>query len=338
MNFHVFGGCLKVWVVGGAGYIGSHVCKALRLAGHEPIVFDNLSTGLRENLAPGTVFQEGDILDPADLRSAAAQHKFDGVIHLAALKAAGESMSDPEKYSRHNITGSLNLLEAVLEAGIPAFVFSSTAAVYGAPEYLPIDEKHATRPENYYGYTKLAIEGFIDWYARLKGLQYGILRYFNAAGYDPEGEITGLEQSPANLLPVVMEAAMGWRKKVQVYGDDYETRDGTGLRDYVHVTDLAAAHVSALEHLHLGGKNFTVNLGTGDGITVKEMIERARAITGRAIPYEVVARRPGDPAAVLASSELAGEVLGWKARHSDLETLLTTTWKAYLKNGPQPQK
>jgi UDP-glucose 4-epimerase len=323
---------MKVWVVGGAGYIGSHVCKALRLAGHEPVVFDNLSTGLRENLAPGTVFQLGDILDPASLRAAAAGHRFDGVIHLAALKAAGESMTAPEKYSRHNITGSLNLLEATLEAGIPHFVFSSTAAVYGAPEYLPIDERHPTRPENYYGHTKLAIEGFIQWYGRLKGLKHGILRYFNAAGYDPEGEITGLEQNPANLLPIVMEAAMGWRPKVQVFGDDYETRDGTGLRDYVHVTDLAAAHVSALEHLHRGGADLTVNLGTGDGITVLEMIERARAITGRAIPCEVVARRPGDPAVVLASAGLAGELLGWEARHSDLDTLLETTWRAYQAN------
>jgi UDP-glucose 4-epimerase len=323
---------MKVWVVGGAGYIGSHVCKALREAGHEPVAFDDLSTGLRENLAAGTVLQVGDILDRESLARAAAEYRFDGVIHLAALKAAGESMTEPEKYSRHNIVGSLNLMEAVLEAGIPLFVFSSSAAVYGAPDYLPIDERHPTRPENYYGHTKLAIEQFLEWYGRLKGLRYGILRYFNAAGYDPDGEITGLERNPANLLPLVMETAMGRREKLQVFGDDYETRDGTGLRDYVHVTDLAAAHVSALEHLHRGGANLTVNLGTGDGITVREMIERARAITGRDIPYEVVGRRPGDPASVLASSSLAAETLGWKARHSDLETLLRTTWKAYQAN------
>ncbi|MCD6024777.1 MAG: UDP-glucose 4-epimerase [Fibrobacteria bacterium] len=323
---------MKVWVVGGAGYIGSHVCKALRLAGHEAVVFDNLSTGLRENLAPGTEFQFGDILDVSSLRAAAAAHRFDGVIHLAALKAAGESMTAPEKYSRHNITGSLNLLEAVVEAGIPRFVFSSSAAVYGLPDYVPIDERHPTRPENYYGHTKLVIEGFLEWYGRLKGLKHGVLRYFNAAGYDPEGEITGLEQNPANLLPIVMEAAMGWRPKVQVFGDDYETRDGTGLRDYVHVTDLAAAHVLALERLHGGGEDFIVNLGTGEGVTVLELIERARAITGRAIPSEVVARRPGDPAVVLASAGRAAELLGWKARYSDLDTLLETTWKAYQAN------
>jgi len=304
----------------------------LRRAGHVPVVFDDLSTGLRDNLAPGTELFVGSILNPDDLKAAAAAHRFDGVIHLAALKAAGESMTEPEKYSRHNITGSLNLLEAVVEAKIPSVVFSSTAAVYGAPDYLPIDEKHPTRPENYYGYTKLAIEGFIEWYARLRGFHYGILRYFNAAGYDPEGEITGLEKNPGNLLPVVMEAAMGWRPQVQVFGDDYETRDGTGLRDYVHVTDLASAHVAALEKLDRDRSDFIVNLGTGDGITVREMIQRARVLTGRPIPEQGVPRRLGDAAAVLASSEKAFELLGWKARHSDLDSLLTSTWKAYLAN------
>jgi UDP-glucose 4-epimerase len=320
---------MKVWVVGGAGYIGSHVCKALLAAGHEPVVFDDLSTGRRENLPAGVELQVGDILDLPSLKAACAGRGFGGVFHLAALKDAGESMSEPLRYSRQNIAGSLNLLEAVLEAAVPFFVFSSTAAVYGAPGFLPVDESHPTRPENYYGHTKLVIEGFLEWYARLKGLRYGALRYFNAAGYDPEGEVRGLERNPANLLPIVMEAAMGWRKKVQVYGNDYETRDGTGLRDYIHVTDLAAAHVLSLEHLEKGRDSFVVNLGTGRGVTVMEMILRAREITGREIPFEIVARRPGDPASVLASAEKAGELLGWKAEHSDLDTLLKTTWEAY---------
>jgi UDP-glucose 4-epimerase len=320
---------MKVWVVGGAGYIGSHVCKALLAAGHQPVVFDDLSTGRRENLPPGVELQVGDILDLAALKAACAGRGFGGVIHLAALKDAGESMRDPVRYSRRNIAGSLNLLEAALEAGCPLFVFSSTAAVYGAPDSLPVDENHPTRPENYYGHTKLVIEGFLDWYSRLKGLRYGALRYFNAAGYDPEGQVRGLERNPANLLPIVMEAAMGWRKNVQVYGNDYETRDGTGLRDYIHVTDLAAAHVSALDRLATGADSFTVNLGTGRGVTVMEMILRAREITGREIPFEIVGRRPGDPASVLASADKAGELLGWKARHSDLDTLLETTWNAY---------
>ena len=325
---------MKVWVVGGAGYIGSHVCKALLKAGHEVVVFDNLSSGLRENLSSEVVFRQGDILSPIEVNAACTEFRFDGVIHLAALKAAGESMIVPEKYSRTNIVGSLNLLEAVLKAEIPSFVFSSTAAVYGSPEYLPLDEKHPTRPENYYGQTKLMIEQFLDWYGRLKGLRHVCLRYFNAAGYDPDGQISGLEQNPANLLPVVMEAAMGWRPKVQIFGDDYSTRDGTGLRDYVHVSDLAVAHVSALEHLKKGGGNLTLNLGTGSGITVKEMVDKAVEVTGRNIPVEITGRRAGDPAAVMASSELAQAKLGWQARYSDLETLLRTTWKAYQANGP----
>jgi UDP-glucose 4-epimerase len=301
---------VKIWVVGGAGYIGSHVCKALLQAGHTPVVFDNLSTGSRENVLPGSILQVGDILDRDALRAAASGQSFDGVIHLAALKAAGESMTDPEKYSRTNITGSLNLLEAVVEAKIPALVFSSTAAVYGSPAYLPLDEAHPTKPENYYGHSKLAIEGFLDWYGRLKGLRHVSLRYFNAAGYDPEGVLSGLEQNPANLLPIVMETAMGWRKSMQVFGDDYATPDGSCVRDYIHVTDLAAAHVAALEHLFRGSENLTVNLGTGAGVTVAP-------------------RRAGDPAIVLASSDQAEKILGWRAEHSDLDTLLKTTWNAY---------
>lgn len=323
---------MKIWVVGGAGYIGSHVCKALLKAGHEPVVFDDLSTGRRENLLPGVSLRVGDILDLAALKAAAAEHRFDGVVHLAALKAAGESMTQPERYSRHNITGSLNLLEAVSEAKIPVFVFSSSAAVYGAPDYLPLDEKHPTRPENYYGYTKLAIEGFLEWYGKLRGLRYVALRYFNAAGYDPDGEITGLEKNPANLLPVVMETAAGMRPSMQVFGDDYDTPDGSCLRDYIHVTDLADAHVRALEHLHKGGESLRLNLGTGTGISVLEMVRRAREITGREIPYAVTGRRAGDPAVVVAAAELAGKIFGWTPRHSDPDTLLRTTWNAYLKN------
>jgi UDP-glucose 4-epimerase len=323
---------VKIWVVGGAGYIGSHVCKALLQAGHMPVVFDDLSTGSRDNLLPGTGFQRGDILDPASLRAAAAEHRFDGVIHLAALKAAGESMEAPDKYSRHNIIGSLNLLETVLEAKIPAIVFSSSAAVYGAPVYLPMDEGHPVRPENYYGHTKLVIEGFLEWYGRLKGLRHVSLRYFNAAGYDPEGQLHGLEKNPVNLLPVVMETAAGLRKDMQVFGKDHDTPDGSGVRDFIHVTDLADAHVTALEHLHRGGENLTVNLGTGAGVSVLEMIHRARVITGREIPYTVAPRRAGDPSTVVASAALAEKALGWRARHSDLDTLLRTTWAAYMKN------
>lgn len=339
---------MRVLVVGGAGYIGSHVCKALLKQGADVTVFDNLSSGLRGNLLPGSVFRHGDILDVRALDEVCAsggQPKagggnptaggFDGVIHLAALKAAGESMLVPEKYSVHNITGSLNLLNAVVKHGIKHFVFSSSAAVYGDPEYLPLDEKHPTRPVNYYGYTKLAIEEYLNWYSRLKGLRFAALRYFNAAGYDVDGELCGLEQNPANLLPVVMEAAMGWRPKIQMFGDDYETRDGTGMRDYIHVTDLARAHVMALEKLLDGGGNMTVNLGTGDGITVREMAKKAMEVSGNRFTCEVVGRRAGDPASVVASAGLAKSLLGWEARHSDVDTLVRTTWKAYQANAKQ---
>lgn len=327
---------MKVLVVGGAGYIGSHVCKSLLRRGAEVTVFDNLSSGLRGNLLPGSAFRHGDILEPRALDEACASAPgggaYDGVIHLAALKAAGESMTAPEKYSVHNITGSINLLNAAVRHGIRHFVFSSTAAVYGDPEYLPMDEKHPTRPVNYYGYTKLAIEGYLDWYSRLKGLRYAALRYFNAAGYDVDGELCGLEQNPANLLPVVMEAAMGWRPGIQIFGDDYDTRDGTGMRDYIHVTDLARAHVMALERLLAGGASMTVNLGTGDGITVKEMARKAMEVSGNRFACEVAGRRAGDPATVIASAGLARELLGWVAEHSDVDTLVRTTWKAYQAN------
>ncbi len=323
---------MNVLVVGGAGYIGSHVVKALLRAGAQVTVFDNLSTGLRGNLRPGAVFRHGDILDARALEEACAERKYDGVVHLAALKAAGDSMTQPERYSLHNITGTLNLLNAVSRAGIRHFVFSSSAAVYGDPEYLPMDEKHPTRPANYYGYTKLAIEGYLDWYQRLKGIRFAALRYFNAAGYDLDGEIRGLEQNPNNLLPVIMEAAMGWRKELQVFGSDYSTRDGTCIRDYVHVQDLADAHVSALKKLMAGTDRITVNLGTGSGITVMEMIKMAGEICGKPVPHRIVGRREGDPPAVTASADLAKQVLGWEAKHSDVGTLLRTTWKAYQAN------
>lgn len=326
---------MKILVVGGAGYIGSHVCKALLREGAQVTVFDNLSSGWEANIRPGARFVKGDILDPASLDAACDSARFDGVIHLAALKAAGESMLKPERYSVNNITGTLNLLNAVVRHGIRHFVFSSSAAVYGDPEYLPMDEKHPTRPANYYGYTKLAIEEFLSWYGRLKGLKYAALRYFNAAGYDVDGELAGLERNPANLVPVIMETAMGWRPKMLVFGNDYPTRDGTCIRDYIHVSDLAEAHVAALRKLMDGAPSLTVNLGTGEGITVMEMIGKTAEITGRMPNYEMVGRRDGDPPVVVASSSLAKTLLGWEARHSDVGTLLRTTWKAYRANAKE---
>lgn len=321
---------MKVLVIGGAGYIGSHVVKELMAKNHEVTVFDNLSSGLIQNLFKKNEFIAGDILHPEDLDKAFARG-FDAFIHLAAFKAAGESMIFPEKYSINNINGTLNILNAAVAHNCLNMVFSSSAATFGEPQYLPIDENHPKNPENYYGFTKLKIEEFMGWYDKLKNLKFAALRYFNAAGYDPEGVIYGLERNPANLLPVMMEVACGNRGKLKVFGSDYDTRDGTCIRDYIHVTDLASAHVLALEYIAKNKKSLTLNLGTGKGITVTEMLEATRRITGKEIPAEYVGRRAGDPAQLTASSKLAKEVLGWEPKYSDVDTLIKSTYDAYLK-------
>lgn len=321
---------MKVLVIGGAGYIGSHVVKELMAKGHEVTVFDNLSSGLIQNLFKKNEFIAGDILHPEDLDKAFARG-FDAFIHLAAFKAAGESMIFPEKYSINNINGTLNILNAAVAHNCLNMVFSSSAATFGEPQYLPIDENHPKNPENYYGFTKLKIEEFMGWYDKLRNLKFAALRYFNAAGYDPEGVIYGLERNPANLLPVMMEVACGKRDKLKVFGNDYDTRDGTCIRDYIHVTDLASAHVLALEYIAKNKKSLTLNLGTGNGITVTEMLEATRRITGKEIPAEYVGRRAGDPAQLTASSKLAKEVLGWEPKYSDVDTLIKSTYDAYLK-------
>lgn len=321
---------MKVLVIGGAGYIGSHVVKEMMAAGHTVTVFDNLSSGLRQNLFPENGFIYGNILIPGDIEAAFAQG-FDAFVHLAAFKAVGESMEKPEKYSVNNITGSLNIMNAAVKYNCLKMIFSSSAATFGEPQYLPMDEKHPQNPSNYYGFTKLEIERFMDWYDQLKGMKFAALRYFNAAGYDPEGIVCGLEQKPENLLPRVMEAALGQRQ-LKIFGTDYETRDGTCIRDYVHVTDLARAHVMALDYISKKGESLKLNLGTANGTTVKEIIDAARKITGKPIPAEEAPRRLGDPASLYATSAKAKELLGWEPKYSDVDTLVETTWKAYLKN------
>ncbi|MDR2900286.1 MAG: UDP-glucose 4-epimerase GalE [Treponema sp.] len=322
---------MNVLIVGGAGYIGSHVAREFLDQGHRVTVYDNLSSGLESNLYPEAGFIKGDILNYEELKSA-MKGSFDALIHLAAFKAAGESMLNPQKYSVNNITGSLNIINAAVECGIRNIVFSSSAAVFGEPEYLPIDEKHPTNPENYYGFTKLEIESFLRWYEKLKGIRFAALRYFNAAGYDVKGRMMGMEKNPANLLPVVMEVACGMRAEIQVFGSDYETPDGTGVRDYVHVNDLAVGHVSALDYIVNNEKSLIVNLGSEVGISVMEIIEAARRITGKPIPAKIVDRRPGDPAKLTATSKMAHELLGWTAQHSDIDTLIRTSWNVYSKN------
>lgn len=323
---------MKIAVIGGAGYIGSHTVRELLDRGHSVKVFDNLSSGLEQNLFPEAGFIKGDILSESEIGNFLNEFKPEGVVHLAAFKAAGESMIAPEKYSINNITGSLNIINAAVAAQVKYFVFSSSAATYGAPRYMPVDENHPTEPENYYGYTKLAIEGFLSWYSKLKNMRFAALRYFNAAGYDIHGRITGLEKNPANLIPVVMEALTGKRKEMLVFGNDYNTPDGTGVRDYIHVNDLAIGHAEAFKYLERENKDLVVNLGVSKGTSVLEIINAAEKVSGQKVPYKIVERRPGDPASLVANPSKAFELLGWKAKYSHIDTIIETTWKAYQAN------
>jgi len=319
---------MNVLVIGGAGYIGSHAVLELCENGHDVTVFDNLSSGHLLNIDSRAEFIQGDILRNDDLKNV-FNGKFEAVFHFAALKAAGESMLEPGKYATSNITGTINILNKMLENNIKYFIFSSTAAVYGMPEYLPVDEKHPINPINFYGYTKLEIENLLHWYSNLKGIQFGALRYFNAAGYDMQGRIKGLEKPPNNLLPVVMESAIGIRNTMDIYGDDYNTPDGTGIRDYIHVNDLAIAHVRALNYIMEKQENLTLNLATGKGYSVLEVIKNIQEIIGRRINYKIVDRRPGDPAELIAVSNLANEKLNWECKYSDINTILQSMLNVY---------
>ncbi len=318
---------MKVLVTGGAGYIGSHVVLDLIDAGYDVVILDDMSLGCVENIHDKAEFVEGSTLDEAMLDEVLAKN-MDAVVHLAAFKAAGESMTNPQRYSRNNLNGTTNVLNAMMKYNVMTFVFSSTAAVYGYPEYLPVDEAHPLKPINYYGYTKLAIEDMLKWYGELKGLKFAALRYFNAAGYDVNGKLYGLEQNTQNLLPIVMEVASGVRKSMDIFGDDYESSDGTGIRDYIHVNDLASAHVSALEYLQ-ENDSLTVNLATGEGYSVMDVIKESESISGHAINYNIVDRRPGDPAELIATSKQANKLLNWAPKYSDLNTILKSMWNVY---------
>ncbi|MEE9190255.1 MAG: UDP-glucose 4-epimerase GalE [Candidatus Neomarinimicrobiota bacterium] len=322
---------MSILVTGGAGYIGSHVVYELGDAGYETVILDDLSLGLIQNIDQRAEFVEGSTNNPADLKQIFSDHHIETVIHLAAWKAAGESMENPTKYAHNNMIGTINLLNAALNATVDQIVFSSTAAVYGYPEYLPVDENHRLAPINFYGFTKLFIEDMLKWYSQLKGLRFAALRYFNAAGYDVKGRIKGKEKNPANLIPVVMEVATREREGFEIFGNDYETSDGPGIRDYNHVNDLASAHVLALEYLKNESTNLIVNLATGDGHSVLDVVNTTEKISGKKIPFKVVGRRMGDPAELTAISNLAEDVLGWTTRYSDLKTILQTTWDIYKK-------
>ncbi|MEA2037920.1 MAG: UDP-glucose 4-epimerase GalE [Nanoarchaeota archaeon] len=313
----------KILVTGGAGYIGNHVVRKLCDGGYNVVVFDDLSTGIRENVDSRAEFVEGDVFG-SDLDNVFS-NDVECVFHLAALKSIPESMANPGKYVRTNIHGSIGVLNRMKRYGINKIVFSSSAAVYGVPEYLPIDENHPLKPTNYYGTTKLNVENMLKEYES-EGIRYAILRYFNAAGYDVNGNIKKMYSDSA-LLPVIMEVANGSRERMEVYGDDYKTKDGTCIRDFIHVSDLAEAHLLAMKHL--GEESFTVNLSSEKGYSVLEVIEKAKEITGKDIKFDIVGRRTGDVAESVASSKLALEKLGWKTKYSDIDTIIRTMWDVY---------
>ena len=329
---------LTVLVTGGAGYIGAHACKALARAGYRPVVFDNLSRGHRRAVRWGPLV-EGDIADSAGLCAAIEQYQVAAVMHFAAYAAVGESVADPALYYRNNLGGSLALFEAMRRTGVEPIVFSSTCATYGIPKSVPIRETAAQLPVSPYGETKLAIERALHWYGRAYGLRSAALRYFNAAGADPEGEIGEAHEPETHLVPLVVLAALGRRPEIEIFGTDYPTPDGTAIRDYIHVTDLATAHVRALGHLLAGAGSIALNLGTGHGHSVREVIAAAEAVAGKPVRRRETSRRPGDPPRLGADPARAARVLHWRAEMSDLETIIGSAfaWHASEKNGGAPR-
>lgn len=315
-----------VLVTGGAGYIGSHAAKALAQAGYVPVTYDNLVYGHREAVRWGP-FVEGDLASKPLLIETMRRYEVAAVMHFAAYAYVGESMTNPRLYFHNNVGNTLNLLDAMLETGVRRIVFSSTCATYGVPDKVPMDESTPQRPINPYGETKLMMERALYWYGQAYGIASVSLRYFNAAGADPDGETGEAHDPETHLIPLVLDAALGRRPEVQVFGTDYETRDGTAIRDYIHVTDLADVHVKAIQYLERGGATTQLNLGTGEGHTVSEVIAAVERVTGRKVPRREVGRRAGDPPSLVADARRAGEVLGWRPRMSDLETIVRTAWE-----------
>jgi len=314
-----------VLVTGGAGYIGSHACKALARAGYRPITYDNLVTGHRDAVHWGPLV-EADLGDRAALEATFRRFDVAAVMHFAAFAYVGESVREPEKYFRNNVVNSLGLLDAMRRQGVRHIVFSSTCATYGVPAEIPIRETAEQHPINPYGESKLMVERMLRWEQNAHGLSFATLRYFNAAGADPEGEIGEDHEPETHLIPLVLQAAMGGRAQVDLFGTDYPTRDGTAIRDFIHVQDLAEAHVKALRLLLQGRGCLTLNLGTGTGYTVREVVAAAERISGRRIPKRELPRRPGDPPVLIADPALAQRVLGWHPDLSGLETILATAW------------
>lgn len=318
---------MTILVLGGAGYIGSHTVYALIEKGEDVVIVDNLETGYEGAIHPKARFYKGDIRDRAFIDSVFDKEKIDAVIHFAANSLVGESMTNPLKYYDNNVNGTKVLLQSMVAHGIDKIVFSSTAATYGEPENVPILETDKTEPTNTYGETKLSMEKMFKWTDKAHGLKYVSLRYFNACGAHESGSIGEAHNPETHLIPLILQVPLGKRESISIYGDDYPTHDGTCIRDYIHVTDLAQAHILAVEYLMKGNESNIFNLGNGIGFTVKEVIDTARKVTGHPIPAVVTPRRAGDPARLIASSDKAREVLGWNPCHADLEEIIASAWK-----------
>ena len=324
---------MRILVLGGAGYIGSHTALELVKAGNEVVIADNLVTGYRKAIPEGAKFYEGDLRDSDFLDNLFHQEKIDAVIHFAAYSLVGESVTNPLKYYDNNLYGTKVLLEAMVKNNVGKIVFSSTAATYGEPENIPILETDRTCPTNPYGETKLAMEKMFKWTAEAHGLRYVSLRYFNACGADESGTIGEAHNPESHLIPLILQVPNGKRETISIYGTDYDTPDGTCIRDYIHVTDLAQAHILAVQYLNNGGESDIFNLGNGVGYSVREVIETARKVTGHPIPATETSRRAGDPARLVASSEKAKKILGWKPVHDSLEEIIASAWN-WHKNHP----
>mgnify|MGYP003290437494 CR=1 FL=1 len=317
---------MRLLVLGGAGYIGSHTAVELLESGHEVVIVDSLVTGYEAAVPKGAIFYQGDIRDYDFLNKLFKKEAIDAVIHFAAFSLVGESVTDPLKYYENNLYGTKVLLKAMIDNGVNKIVFSSTAATYGEPENIPILEDDRTCPTNPYGETKLAMEKMMKWSANAYGLKYVSLRYFNACGAHKSAKIGEAHNPESHLIPLVLQVPNGKRESVSIYGTDYDTPDGTCIRDYIHVTDLAKAHILAVEYLMRGGESNVFNLGNGVGYSVREVIETARRVTGHPIPAVEIPRRAGDPARLVASGKKAKEILGWKPEITELEDIIRSAW------------
>ncbi|WP_078432058.1 UDP-glucose 4-epimerase GalE [Metabacillus halosaccharovorans] len=329
---------MAVLVCGGAGYIGSHAVSELLDRNEEVVVVDNLQKGHLPAVLEGAKFYNGDLRDEAFLKNVFQENDIEAVIHFAADSLVGESVEKPLQYYENNVYGTMCLLKVIQEFGVKKIVFSSTAATYGEAENIPIVETDPTVPTNPYGETKLAVEKMLKWSEQAYGLKYVVLRYFNVAGAHMEGKLGEDHDPETHLIPIILQVALGDREKIMIFGDDYNTEDGTCIRDYIHVTDLADAHILAIEKLRKDNTSATYNLGNGNGFSVKEVIETARNVTGHPIPAEVAPRRAGDPAVLIASSEKAINELGWKPKYADLHTMIESAWNWFQKNPKGYQK